>query len=87
MLAWSASSASRTRDTGLSLTRLTFKITHATDAETSEERDHIIAELAKHAVIGEVRPYGGGESLAVARVNHYVTDGYVSVAELTLAAS
>jgi hypothetical protein len=72
-----------TRDTGLGLTQFTFKITHATDAATSDERDFIIAELARCAVIGEVSPYGRGEHLAASRVNHYVTDGYVSVAELT----
>ena len=71
-----------TRDTGLSLTRLTFKITHATDAATSDERDYIIDELASHTVISDVRSYGKGESLAAGRINHYVTDGYVSVAEL-----
>jgi hypothetical protein len=72
-----------TRDTGLSLTRLTFKITHATDAETSDERDYIVADLARHAVIGDVSAYGKGETLAAAHINHYVTDGYVSVAALT----
>src|SRR5205085_548478 len=36
-----------TRDTGLSLTRLSFQITHATDSDTNAERDHIIAELTK----------------------------------------
>ena len=34
-----------TKDTGLSLTRLTFQITHATDVDTNSERDFIIAEL------------------------------------------
>ena len=72
-----------TRDTGLSVTRLTFKITHATDAATSDERDYIVAELARHAVVGDVRAYGRGESLAPMHVNHYITDGYISVAQLT----
>jgi hypothetical protein len=71
-----------TRDTGLALTPLTFKIAHATDAATSDERDYIIADLARHAVIGDVSAYGEGESLAATQVNHYVTDGYISVAEL-----
>jgi hypothetical protein len=75
-----------TKDTGLSLTRLTFKVTHATDAATSEERDYIIGELASRSVIGDVRSYEQGESFAVGRVNHYVTDGQVSVAELETAA-
>src|SRR5829696_7152970 len=34
-----------TKDTGLSLTQLTFQITHATDLDTNAERDYIIAEL------------------------------------------
>src|ERR1700686_3578043 len=37
-----------TKDTGLSLTKLTFQITHATDSDTNTERDHIIAELRKN---------------------------------------
>ena len=36
-----------TRDTGLSLTRLSFQITHATDSDTNAERDYIVAELIK----------------------------------------
>ena len=43
-----------TRDTGLSFTRLTFQITHATDSDTNAERDHIIAELTKRRAIGAV---------------------------------
>ena len=34
-----------TKDTGFSLTQLTFQITHATDSDTNAERDYIIAEL------------------------------------------
>jgi hypothetical protein len=71
-----------TRDTGLALTRLTFKITHATDADTNAERDHIVAELMRRGVISEVRSYQPGEYLRVAHVNRYVTDGAVSVANL-----
>src|ERR1700742_5131678 len=36
-----------TRDTGLSLTRLSFQVTHATDSDTNAERDYILAELVK----------------------------------------
>src|SRR5215471_1807126 len=43
-----------TRDTGLSLTRLTFQITHATDADTNAERDFIIAELRNSRVIEDI---------------------------------
>jgi LssY C-terminus len=71
-----------TRDTGLSLTRLTFQITHATAADTNAERDYIVAELAKTRLIGDVTTYQSGQHLPVGRFNHYVTDGDVSVAEL-----
>ena len=71
-----------TRDTGLSLTRLTFKITHATDSDTNIERNFIIDELLKCAVIGKARLYPGGEKLTAGTVNHYLTDGEVAVAEL-----
>ena len=36
-----------TRDTGRSLTRLSYQITHATDSDINGERDYIIAELEK----------------------------------------
>jgi hypothetical protein len=71
-----------TRDTGLSLTRLTFQITHATDSDTNAERHFIIAELAKNRAVGEVRSYQAGEYLRNERVNHYITDGEVTVANL-----
>jgi hypothetical protein len=41
-----------TKDTGFSLTRLTFQITHATDSDTNTERDYIIAELRKKGSSG-----------------------------------
>src|SRR6187401_344217 len=46
-----------TRDTGFSLTRLTFQITHATDSDTNAEREFIIAELTKHGVIGDMNSF------------------------------
>jgi hypothetical protein len=73
-----------TKDTGFSLTRLTFQITHATDADTNAERDYIVAELMKARVIGGVRSYKAGQHLPVGRANHYVTDGDVSVASLVI---
>ncbi len=73
-----------TRDTGFSLTRLTFQITHATDSDTNEERDFIVAELTQNGVIGEVRLYEAGEHVPTERVNHYVADGAVSVANLAV---
>ena len=75
-----------TRDTGFSLTRLTFQVTHATDADTNAERDYIVTELSRSRVIGNVTSYQSGQRLPVEHVNHYVTDGAVSVADLTVQA-
>jgi hypothetical protein len=71
-----------TKDTGLSLTRLTFQITHATDSDTNAERNYIIAELQQNRVIGDVNSYRSGQRLPSQHVNHYVTDGEVTVASL-----
>jgi hypothetical protein len=72
-----------TKDTGFSLTKLTFQITHATDSDTNAERDYIIAELKKNRVIGELNSYRAGERLPAERINHYVSDGEVTAASLT----
>jgi hypothetical protein len=74
-----------TRDTGISLTSLTFQITHATDADTNEERDFIISELQSYKLIGNVHSYAPGERLVIGRVNRYISDGEVSVAKLIVA--
>jgi len=71
-----------TRDTGLSLTRLTFQITHATDSDTNAERDYIIAELVENRVIEAVKIVQSGQRLPAERVNHYTTDGDVTLASL-----
>lgn len=71
-----------TKDTGLSLTRLTFQITHATDSDTNAERDYIITELRNNRVIQDVNSYRSGQRLPLEQVNHYVTDGDVTVASL-----
>jgi LssY C-terminus len=71
-----------TKDTGLSLTKLTFQITHATDADTNAERDYIIAELTNNRVIVDVNSYKSGQHLPTERFNHYTTDGEVTVASL-----
>ncbi len=72
-----------TRDTGISLTKLTFQVTHATDDDTNTERDYIVAELMKHMVIEDVISYEPGQRLPIGRVNHYIADGAVSVASLS----
>jgi hypothetical protein len=71
-----------TKDTGFSLTQLTFQITHATDSDTNTERDFIIAELTKNGAVVDVNSYRSGQRLPTQRVNHYVTDGEVTVASL-----
>lgn len=71
-----------TKDTGLSFTRLSFQITHATDSDTNAERDYIVGELRKNRSIEGVQVYQAGETLATERVNHYVTDGEITLAIL-----
>jgi hypothetical protein len=73
-----------TRDTGLSLTRLTLQITHATDSDTNAERNYIIAELADNRSIDAVKTYQAGQHLSTERINHYVTDGVVTLANLVV---
>ena len=53
---------------------------YATDADTNAERDCIVPELRRSRVISDVTSYKSGEHLPIERVNHYVTDGAVSVA-------
>lgn len=73
-----------TRDTGLSLTRLTFQITHATDSDTNAERDHIIGELRKNRSIDAEQTYQAGQNLPTERVNRYITDGEIILARLVV---
>jgi hypothetical protein len=73
-----------TRDTGFSLTQLTFQITHATDADTNAERDYIVAELTKKQIIEDVKSYRSGEQLSTDRVNRFITDGEVTLASLAV---
>ncbi len=70
-----------TRDTGFSLTQMTFQITHATDSDTNAERTYIIEALAACGAINDALLYKAGRHIA-AGVNHYVTDGEIAVAEL-----
>ena len=71
-----------TRDTGLSLTRLSFQITHATDSDKNAERDFIVAELMKSGLIEAMQVLHAGQGLPAERVNHYVTDGEIMMASL-----
>ncbi|MDP4006804.1 LssY C-terminal domain-containing protein [Methylobacterium sp. NEAU K] len=72
-----------TKDVGLSLTRLSFQITHATDADTNAEREFLVQSLTKQGVIGPVRYHRPGERLSLGTVNRYVSDGLVAVADLS----
>jgi hypothetical protein len=76
-----------TKDTGLSLVWETFQVTHATDSNTNAERDYIIAELKNRNCIDAVREYQSGEHFPAVRVNHYVTDGEITLASLIIAAN
>jgi hypothetical protein len=71
-----------TKDTGFSLARMTFQVTHSTDRDTNAERDYIIAALKSRAAIGDVTLYRAGDQLITKHVNHYVTDGEVAMAQL-----
>jgi LssY-like putative type I secretion system component LssY len=71
-----------TRDTGLSLTRLSFQVTHATDSDTNAERDYIIGELKKNRSVEAVKAYRAGERLLDKHINHYTTDGEIMLAAL-----
>lgn len=73
-----------TKDVGISLTRLSFQITHATDIDTNAEREFLVRELTEHGVIAPVRYHLPGERLSIGTVNRYVSDGMVAVAELNL---
>jgi LssY C-terminus len=71
-----------TKDTGIWLTRFTFQITHATDADTNAERDFIVSELKRVGAIDSVTSYTAGQRLRAGRVNRYITDGEVAAASL-----
>ena len=71
-----------TKDTGISLTRLTFQITHATDSDTNLERDYIVDELRKSGVVGETNSIKAGQRLGRKPVNHYISDGEITAASL-----
>ena len=71
-----------TRDTGLSLTRLTIQVTHATDSDTNAERHYIVTQLSEKRVIGDVVLHESGARLQTGKVNHYITDGEIAFASL-----
>jgi hypothetical protein len=70
-----------TKDTGFSLTKLTFQVTHATDPDANAEREYMINQLSKRGVIKDVSFYKPGDRLPT-KNTHYITDGEVAVAWL-----
>src|SRR5262249_36761373 len=72
-----------TKDTGFSLTRLTFQVTHATDAAPSAARNCITTKLKKRGRTGEANAYHPRPRPPATRVNHYVTDGEIAAASLS----
>jgi hypothetical protein len=73
-----------TKDTGFSLTKFTFQITHATDSDTNVERDFIIAELSSNRLIADLKSYQARQHISAGRVNHYICDGRVAAASLAI---
>lgn len=71
-----------TRDTGFSLTWLSFQVTHRTAADTNAERDLILSQLGSKRLIGDVTSYNERAELPAKRVNRYLFDGDVGVATL-----
>jgi hypothetical protein len=71
-----------TRDTGLSLARITLQVTHATDSDTNAERHYIVTQLSAKQVIRDVVLHQSGSRLQTGKVNHYVTDGEIAFASL-----
>jgi len=71
-----------TRDTGFSLTWLSFQITHRTAADTNSERDLILSELRAKHIVDDVTSYNERAELPAKRVNRYLFDGDVGVARL-----
>ena len=59
--------------------RPSFQITHATDDDTTEERDFLMKELLRCDAVGNVRSHRSGERLEIGKVNKYVTDGEIAV--------
>jgi len=68
----------------VSLSGLTFQITHVTNSDINAERDHIIAELTRGGCIESVKVYQSGEDLPTEPINHHVTDGEITLARLAV---
>jgi hypothetical protein len=59
----------------------------ATDSDTIAERDYIVSQLSAHGVIAQVSLCRSGEPIGTEHVNHYITDGEITLASLQIAAS
>ncbi|HET6320870.1 MAG TPA: LssY C-terminal domain-containing protein [Hyphomicrobium sp.] len=71
-----------TKDTGFGLTKLTFQITHATDADANAERDYVISVLREADTIGPIAWENTGDRIDGEHINRYITDGDVAIAAL-----
>lgn len=71
-----------TRDTGFSLTYLTFKITHATDSDANLERAFLIDALERTGKTARIWSHQPGDRISFGKVNRYQTDGIIAVAEI-----
>jgi hypothetical protein len=72
-----------TKDTGISLTRLSFQITHATDRDANAERDYVISALTAKQLIRTETSFDERPELPAKRINRYIFDGDVRVATLS----
>ena len=68
---------------GLRHNEFTFQFTHATDNDTNAEREFVIGELKAAGAIGDLAWHREGDRLKLGKVNHYVADGEIAVAQLS----
>lgn len=66
----------------MSLTRMTYKIIHATDPNTVAERDLIMFKLQDGKLIGDVVIYNQPDEMPSRPLNNYVFDGTIAIARL-----
>jgi len=71
---------SGSEDVGLSLMRLTYKLTHKVDPNVDKERNYILLSLKEAKCIGKLRYYKPG----ALKVGKYTSDGKIAVANLKI---
>ena len=60
------------RDTGFSVTKFTFQVTHATDDDANAERDFIIEELEQSRAIDKC-------TMGIAKATGYIRGGSITM--------